>query len=64
MPQAIHESLAFYSCNNVAIHCVFSVEENTLNFSAWEGACLAGVEIGLLEVLQRLVVLLQGFVAS
>ena len=30
MPQAIHESAAFNSCNRkVAIHCVFSVKENT-----------------------------------
>ena len=31
MPQAIHESLAFNSCNRkVAIHCAFSVKDNTL----------------------------------
>ena len=30
MPQAIHESTAFNSCNReVAIHCVFSVKDNT-----------------------------------
>jgi len=30
MPQAIHESLAFNSRNReVAIHCVFSVKDNT-----------------------------------
>jgi len=32
MPQAIHESTAFNSRNRkVAIHCVFSVKDNTLN---------------------------------
>ena len=31
MPQAIHESLAFNSCNPVAIRCVFSVKDNTLS---------------------------------
>ena len=32
MPQAIHESVAFNSRNReVAIHCVFSVKDNTLN---------------------------------
>ena len=31
MPQAIHESTAFNSRNRkVAIHCVFSVKDNTL----------------------------------
>ena len=31
MPQAIHESTAFNLCNRkVAIHCVFSVKDNTL----------------------------------
>ena len=31
MPQAIHESMAFNSRNRkVAIHCVFSVKDNTL----------------------------------
>ena len=31
MPQAIHESIAFNSRNReVAIHCVFSLTENTL----------------------------------
>ncbi len=31
MPQAIHESFAFHSRNRkVAIHCVFSVKDNTL----------------------------------
>ena len=31
MPQAIHESTAFNSCNRkVAIYCVFSVKDNTL----------------------------------
>ena len=34
MPQAIHESTAFNSRNRkVAIHCVFSVKDNTL--SCW-----------------------------
>ena len=34
MPQAIHESTAFNSRNRkVAIHCVFSVKDNTLNHS-------------------------------
>ena len=33
MPQAIHESTAFNSRNRkVAIHCVFSVKDNTHNF--------------------------------
>ena len=32
MPQAIHENLAFNSRNlRVAIHCVFSVKDNTLS---------------------------------
>jgi len=31
MPRAIHESIAFNSRNRkVAIHCVFSVKDNTL----------------------------------
>ena len=31
MPQAIHERMAFNSRNRkVAIHCVFSVKDNTL----------------------------------
>jgi len=34
MPQAIHESIAFNSRNRkVAIHCVFSVKDNT--HSGW-----------------------------
>ena len=36
MPQAIHESTAFHSCNRkVAIHCVFSVKENTHTHSGF-----------------------------
>ena len=36
MPQAIHESTAFDSCNRkVAIHCVFSVKDNTLSALAF-----------------------------
>jgi len=36
MPQAIHESTAFNSRNRkVAIHCVFSVKDNT--HSPWGG---------------------------
>ena len=38
MPQAIHESVAFNSRNRkVAIHCVFSVKDNTLMLSGCKG---------------------------
>ena len=46
MPQAIHESIAFNSRNReVAIHCVFSVKDNTHSQSVFRFIyfdCLTG----------------------